>query len=75
MFKFVKNTHMEKTRNKNKIVITYSVSEIILGILLVAMVSFYIYNYLTNAFHPSSANSPSTMIPSSQKNVLPSKYR
>ena len=69
MFKFVKNTHMKKPHNKNKIIITYSISEIILGILLVAMVSFYIYNYLTNAFNPPPKNLPGSMM------TPPSNYR
>lgn len=77
MFTFVKNTHMDKPHNKNKIVITYSVSEIILGILLVAIVSFYIYNYLTNAFNAPSQNFPGTMMTPSLggKNGFPSNPR
>lgn len=74
MFKFVKSSHTGRP-NKKKVIITYSVSEIILGILLVAMVSFYIYNYLTNALYPSSANFSSAIAPSSQKTSPSTNYR
>jgi hypothetical protein len=51
MLKFVKKEHYKKGDHKGKIIITYSVSEIIIGILLVTLVGFYIYNYLDSNLH------------------------
>ncbi|OGE76170.1 MAG: hypothetical protein A3C85_01760 [Candidatus Doudnabacteria bacterium RIFCSPHIGHO2_02_FULL_48_21] len=50
MLKFIKRTHHKKTEHKGKIVITYSLSEIVIGGLLIIMVVFYIYNYLQANF-------------------------
>jgi len=46
MVKFVKRHHYKKGEHKGAIVITYTASEIIIGILLITLVGFYVYNYL-----------------------------
>ena len=52
MFKFIKRAYYIKGAHKGQIVITYSVSEIIIGLLLVSLVAFYIFNYLEANLNP-----------------------
>ena len=51
MFKFVHKNHMRATKHESKIVIYYSLSDIVLGFLLVVLVAFFIYNYLEVNFY------------------------
>lgn len=55
MFKFIKKEHYNRGDHHGQIVITYSVSEIIMGLLLVTLVTFYIYNYLSSNLGKSVA--------------------
>lgn len=76
MIKFVKREHYKQGSHKAKIVITYSLSEIILGTLLVAMTSFYIYNYLSTNLNKSAAgrlNHSPYLQESNKTPILPKK--
>ncbi len=46
MLKFVHKKHMHKDRPEAKFVIYYSVSDIVLGLLLIILVSFFAVNYV-----------------------------
>lgn len=46
MIKFIHKKHINKHPRTAKVVIYYSLSEILLGLLLVALSIFFIYNYL-----------------------------
>lgn len=46
MFKFVHKKHMYKDKPAAKFVIYYSISDIVLGILLIAFVSFFAVSYV-----------------------------
>ena len=52
MFKFVKRSHYQKGGHSGQIVITYSVSEIVIGFLLIGLVGFYVYQYLKANLYP-----------------------
>ena len=57
MFKFIKKSNTSHYKD-NKIVITYSMSEIVLGAFLVGLVAFYIYNYFLQQTTSSVGNYP-----------------
>jgi len=46
MIKFVHKKHINLTPKTSKIIIYYSISDLILGLLLIILVGFFIYNYL-----------------------------
>ncbi len=48
MVTFVHKKHYKSHDHKNKMVITYSLSEVAMGVLLLALSAFYIYDYLTH---------------------------
>ncbi|OGE77724.1 MAG: hypothetical protein A2751_01550 [Candidatus Doudnabacteria bacterium RIFCSPHIGHO2_01_FULL_46_14] len=67
MFKFVKKEHYKKGLHQGKIVITYSVSEIIIGSLLVFATFLHIYIYLsTVAASKRTRENISTYIPTAE---------
>jgi hypothetical protein len=49
MIKLVHKKHMQKGSHGTKLVIYYSVSDIVLGILLLVLTGFFIYNYVGNS--------------------------
>lgn len=55
MIKFIHKKHIHKTTNGYKFVIYYDFAEVILGLLLIALVGFFIFNYLQNNFAYKSA--------------------
>lgn len=54
MLKFIHKKHInQQAKSKFRFVIYYSASDIVLGILLIALTSFFIYNYLqANNYSP-----------------------
>ncbi|OGE76636.1 MAG: hypothetical protein A3K05_00045 [Candidatus Doudnabacteria bacterium RIFCSPHIGHO2_01_48_18] len=56
MLKFVHKHHYKKSDHPGKIIITYSLSEIVMGGLLIIMLTFYIYNYLSTNLNPPVAS-------------------
>ena len=50
MFKFVRKEHYKKDAHRGKIVITYSVSEIVIGSLLLVATFLHIYIYLSGSY-------------------------
>ena len=69
MIKFIHKKNYVPSKNVRKIVITYSTSEIILGILLVGLTTFFVYNYLEFSYFgertPAIIMSGTSNIPSS----------
>jgi len=55
MIKFIHKRHLNKTSYPGKITIYFSGADIVLGLLLVILVGFFIYNYMANANRPSSS--------------------
>ena len=54
MLKFVHKKHInQQAKSKFRFVIYYSASDIVLGILLMALTTFFIYNYLQANIYPS----------------------
>lgn len=53
MFKFVHKRHMHKNRPEAKFVIYYSVSDIVLGFLLIVFVAFFTVNYVRIHMSPA----------------------
>ena len=59
MLKFIKKEHYKKEDHRGKIVITYSVSDIVIGTLLVSLVALHIYNnYLASSLNHGLLNFP-----------------
>lgn len=56
MLKFVHKKHINETKSKYRFVVYYSASDIVLGILLIALTSFFIYNYLRANVYSSGSN-------------------
>lgn len=56
MLKFVHKKHINKNPNTKALIIYYSLSDIILGLLLVTLVAFFIYNYLEFSFNTTGQN-------------------
>lgn len=56
MFKFIKKEHYKKEDHRGKIIITYSLSEIILGLLLLVLSIFHAYNLAKGGFAKSNSN-------------------
>ena len=54
MLKFIHKKHMHKNRPEAKFVIYYSVSDIVLGFLLVVLVGFFAISYLQDHLNPST---------------------
>lgn len=52
MIKFVHKKHISKARSGNKAVVYYSVSDIVLGVVLWALVAFFVISYLNVNLHP-----------------------
>lgn len=50
MIKFIHKKHAHLNPNTGKFVVYYNLSDIVLGFLLVILVAFFIYNYLTVSF-------------------------
>ena len=48
MIKFIHKKHFHKPTGGYKFIIYYDMSEIVLGVLLVSLVGFFVYNYLQN---------------------------
>lgn len=46
MIKFIKKKHVHEDKPDAKFVIYYSVSDIVLGFLLIGLVSFFVVNYV-----------------------------
>jgi hypothetical protein len=57
MVKFIHKKHVQHTAHGNALVIYYSLSEIILGILLIGLVTFYIVAYLKSSLQGSTVHS------------------
>ncbi len=55
MLKFVHRKHFNKLKGEAKIVVYYSLSEIILGLLLVVLVTFFAMDYLKNNLYNSAS--------------------
>ncbi len=51
MIKFIHKKHADLNPKTDKFVIYYSVLDIVLGFLLMVLVAFFIYNYLSVSFH------------------------
>lgn len=56
MIKFIHKKHSESDFGKGKIVIYYNVSDIVLGIMLVALVAFFINDYLSHSLKKEQGN-------------------
>ena len=56
MIKFIHKKHINQSSQNAKIVIYYSISDIVLGIVLMALVAFFIYNYLEFKVFSSQIN-------------------
>ena len=52
MLKFVHRKHFNKLKSEARIVVYYSLSEIILGLLLIVLVTFFAIFYLKNNLVP-----------------------
>ena len=55
MIKFIHKKHINRNIENGKIIIYYSVSDIILGIILVSLVIFFIHDYLVHSFEKKSS--------------------
>ena len=49
MIKFIHKKHVREEGEKGKIIIYYNVTDIFLGIILVALVVFFIHDYLSHS--------------------------
>jgi hypothetical protein len=56
MLKFVHRKHFNKIKGQAKIVVYYSLSEIILGVLLIMLASFFAMDYLKNNLKNNELN-------------------
>lgn len=65
MFKFIHKHHYKKGDHRGKIVITYSVSEIVIGTLLIVATALHIYIYLSTvaASKQTRAAAPYNAVP------------
>jgi hypothetical protein len=54
MIKFIHKKHINQDVEKGKIIIYYNVSDIVLGIILLALVAFYMHDYLSHALRSGS---------------------
>jgi hypothetical protein len=61
MIKFINKKHINKDKTGTKLVIYYSVSDIVLGIILLILVGFFIDNYLNENLYPPKNNHPGIM--------------
>ena len=72
MIKFVHRKHTNQNQKTDKIVIYYSLLDIILGLLLMVLVAFFIYNYLEfKVFSPSQNGAYFPMYGVVRPNKLP----
>jgi hypothetical protein len=69
MLKFVHRKHFNKIKGQAKIVVYYSLSEIILGVLLIMLASFFAMDYLKNNLKNNELNIKSSV----GINTMPSK--
>jgi hypothetical protein len=71
MIKFIHKKHIHKAPNVKAFIIYYSVSDIILGFLLIVLVAFFIYNYLQNSFWGSNRTYPAVDSSNSSYSKVP----
>lgn len=62
MLKFIHKKHIHKNVGTKAFVIYYSVSDIVLGFLLIVLVGFFIYNYLQFSFQIPNYSAVSSTI-------------
>lgn len=56
MIKFIHKNHIHQDAHTKALIIYYSLSDIVLGLLLVVLVGFFIYNYLEFSFRATNQN-------------------
>ncbi len=52
MIKFLHQKQLEKKLSPGKIVIYYSFTQIVMGVLLIGLISFYVYSYWQTNYGP-----------------------
>jgi hypothetical protein len=74
MIKFIHKKHINNDIEKGKIIIYYNVSDIVLGIILLALVAFYMHDYLSHALRKSYGDcSYYPKVVDLQKNIINKK--
>ena len=71
MIKFIHKKHIQKAPNIKALIIYYSLSDIVLGALLVILVAFFIYNYLEVSFQSRAYTYTDSQIMPTNKTVAP----